>query len=57
MHRRRGSQDMLIALDLEKSGAVPRGLRETRLEAKRKKFVKRLKIVEAFIESGAVRNG
>ncbi len=47
-------KDMLMALDLEEIRAQLRvELRETGSEAKRKKFVKRLKIVEAFIESGA----
>ncbi|MBO6783113.1 MAG: DNA-directed RNA polymerase subunit beta', partial [Alphaproteobacteria bacterium] len=47
-------KDMLMALDLEEIRAQLRvDLRETGSEAKRKKFVKRLKIVEAFIESGA----
>ncbi len=46
-------RDMLAALDLERERA---GLREdlaaTGSEAKRKKFVKRLKLVESFIASG-----
>ena len=47
-------KDMLMALDLEEIRAQLRvDLRETGSEAKRKKYVKRLKIVEAFIESGA----
>ena len=46
---------MLMALDLEEVRAQLRvDLRETGSEAKRKKYVKRLKIVEAFIESGAL---
>ena len=46
-------KDMLMALDLEEARAELRvDLRETGSEAKRKKYVKRLKIVEAFIESG-----
>ena len=48
-------KDMLMALDLEEVRAQLRiDLRETNSEAKRKKYVKRLKIVEAFIESGAL---
>jgi len=48
-------KDMLMALDLEEVRAQLRiDLRETGSEAKRKKYVKRLKIVEAFIESGAL---
>ena len=45
---------MLEAIDLEKELETLReDLRETGSEAKRKKYVKRLKLVEAFIESGA----
>jgi DNA-directed RNA polymerase subunit beta' len=47
-------KDMLMAIDLEEERARLRvELKETNSEAKRKKFVKRLKIVEAFLESGA----
>ncbi len=47
-------KDMLMAIDLEEERARLRvDLKETNSEAKRKKYVKRLKIVEAFIESGA----
>ncbi|MBT6536323.1 MAG: DNA-directed RNA polymerase subunit beta' [Rhodospirillaceae bacterium] len=47
-------KDMLMAIDLEGERARLRvDLKETNSEAKRKKYVKRLKIVEAFIESGA----
>ena len=45
---------LLSELDLESEREKLRvDLRETGSEAKRKKYVKRLKIVEAFIESGA----
>jgi DNA-directed RNA polymerase subunit beta' len=45
---------MLTGLDMEEERATLRvELRETNSEAKRKKLVKRLKLVEAFIESGA----
>ena len=45
---------MLAGVDLEAEHAKLRvDLRETGSEAKRKKYVKRLKIIEAFIESGA----
>ncbi len=45
---------MLIDLDLEEERETLRvDLRETGSEAKRKKYVKRLKLVEAFLESGA----
>ena len=45
---------MLEALELEDELATLRvDLKETNSEAKRKKFVKRLKLVEAFIASGA----
>jgi DNA-directed RNA polymerase subunit beta' len=47
-------RDMLKAIDLEAERASLRDeLRETTSEAKRKKFVKRLKLIEAFIDSGA----
>ncbi len=46
-------KDMLEAIDLEKERDKIRvDLKETNSEAKRKKFVKRLKLVEAFIHSG-----
>ncbi len=46
-------RDLLCALDLEELKVTMRqDLRETTSEAKRKKLVKRLKIVEAFLESG-----
>jgi len=45
---------MLEALELDEELATLRvDLKETNSEAKRKKFVKRLKLVEAFIASGA----
>ena len=45
---------MLEAIELEEELAVLRvDLKETNSEAKRKKFVKRLKLIEAFIASGA----
>ena len=44
---------LLSAIDLDEERTQLRiDLRETRSEAKRKKFVKRLKLVEAFIDSG-----
>ena len=44
---------LLLELDLEKVRDVLRvDLKETNSEAKRKKFVKRLKLVEAFVASG-----
>ncbi|MDF2097474.1 DNA-directed RNA polymerase subunit beta' [Aquibaculum arenosum] len=47
-------KDMLSALDLQEERRIMREeLRETNSEAKRKKLVKRLKLVEAFIESGS----
>ncbi|MBT5265044.1 MAG: DNA-directed RNA polymerase subunit beta', partial [Rhodospirillaceae bacterium] len=47
-------KDMLIALELDDEIEVIReDLRTTGSEAKRKKLVKRLKLVEAFLESGA----
>ncbi|MGB1025800.1 MAG: DNA-directed RNA polymerase subunit beta', partial [Rhodospirillaceae bacterium] len=46
-------RDMLIEIDLtELNEDLRADLRETTSEAKRKKLVKRLKIVEAFLESG-----
>ena len=45
---------MLASLDLEEERVEVRDeLRETGSEAKRKKLVKRLKLIEAFMESGA----
>ncbi|MEE8271336.1 MAG: DNA-directed RNA polymerase subunit beta', partial [Alphaproteobacteria bacterium] len=45
---------MLGSIDLEEDMELVReDLRETGSEAKRKKFVKRLKLIESFIESGA----
>ncbi|MBX3503021.1 MAG: DNA-directed RNA polymerase subunit beta' [Alphaproteobacteria bacterium] len=47
-------KDMLVAIDLQKERETLRvDLRETSSEAKRKKLVKRLKMIEAFIDSGA----
>mgnify|MGYP001301712860 CR=1 FL=1 len=47
-------RDMLKEIDLEDQLATLKvELKETNSEAKRKKFVKRLKLVEAFISSGA----
>ncbi len=47
-------RDMLSAIDLDEELKVIRDeLKDTKSEAKRKKLVKRLKLVEAFIESGA----
>jgi DNA-directed RNA polymerase subunit beta' len=47
-------KDMLSALDLEEDRVtVHTELKETNSEAKRKKLVKRLKLIEAFIDSGA----
>ncbi len=47
-------RDMLAAIDLEEERDILKeDLKETNSEAKRKKLVKRLKLVEAFIESGA----
>ena len=44
---------MLSAIDLDEERTQLRiDLKETRSEAKRKKFVKRLKLVESFIDSG-----
>ncbi|MDC0399819.1 DNA-directed RNA polymerase subunit beta' [Alphaproteobacteria bacterium] len=46
-------KDMLSNLDLEEEVVeIREGLRTTGSEMKRKKYVKRLKLVEAFIESG-----
>ncbi|HEX6978578.1 MAG TPA: DNA-directed RNA polymerase subunit beta', partial [Alphaproteobacteria bacterium] len=46
-------KDMLAAIDLERERETMREeLKETTSEAKRKKLVKRLKLVEFFIESG-----
>jgi len=51
-------RDMLSAIELEEEEVTLREeLRETNSEAKRKKLVKRLKLVEAFLQSGARRNG
>lgn len=47
-------KSMLVALDMEEERVTLRvDLKETGSEAKRKKYVKRLKLVEAFLESGA----
>ena len=47
-------RDMLSAIDLEEELAnITIDLKETNSEAKRKKYVKRLKLMQAFIESGA----
>jgi DNA-directed RNA polymerase subunit beta' len=47
-------RDMLVAIDLEpERDSLRIELRETTSEAKRKKFVKRLKLVDNFIESKA----
>lgn len=47
-------QEILSALDLKKEQATLREeLKETNSEARRKKIIKRLKIVDAFIESGS----
>ena len=47
-------RDMLSAIDLEhERDTMKVELRETTSEAKRKKLVKRMKLVEAFMESGA----
>ncbi len=46
-------KEILSALDLEEELAqVEEDLRETNSEAKRKKYVKRIKLLEAFINSG-----
>ncbi len=45
---------MLSQIDLDRErGELRAGLKETGAEAKRKKLVKRLKLIEAFLESGA----
>ncbi|MGO1120726.1 DNA-directed RNA polymerase subunit beta' [Rhodovibrionaceae bacterium A322] len=47
-------KDMLSSIDMEEENVTIReDLRDTNSEAKRKKLVKRLKLVEAFLESGA----
>ncbi len=47
-------REMMSAIDLEEELVIlKQDLKETTSEAKRKKLVKRLKLVEAFIESGA----
>ena len=47
-------RDILQAIDVEEERAILRAdLKETTSEAKRKKLVKRLKLIEAFVESGA----
>jgi len=47
-------RDMLTAIDLEADRAQLKiDLKETTSEAKRKKLVKRMKLVEAFLESGS----
>ena len=47
-------REMLMAIDLEEElENLKIDLKETNSEAKRKKFVKRLKLIEAFMESGA----
>ncbi|MAF49151.1 MAG: DNA-directed RNA polymerase subunit beta' [Rhodospirillaceae bacterium] len=47
-------RDMLKTIDLEEQAESLRtDLAETNSEAKRKKFIKRLKLIEAFIASGA----
>jgi DNA-directed RNA polymerase subunit beta' len=47
-------RDMLKTIDLEEEAESLRvDLKETNSEAKRKKFIKRLKLVEAFVASGA----
>jgi DNA-directed RNA polymerase subunit beta' len=47
-------KEMLSRIDLEKEREFLRTeLKETTSEAKRKKYVKRLKLVEAFVESGS----
>ncbi len=46
-------KEILSSVDLEEELVnIEEGLRETKSEAKRKKLVKRLKLVEAFINSG-----
>ena len=47
-------RDMLVKIDLEQErDTIREELAETNSEAKRKKYVKRLKLVESFIDSGA----
>src|SRR5690606_15993256 len=47
-------RDMLSAIDLEtEKDTLKVDLKETTSEAKRKKLVKRLKLIEAFMESGS----
>ena len=47
-------RDMLVAIDLEaEKDRLKIDLKETTSEAKRKKLVKRMKLVEAFLESGS----
>ena len=47
-------KDLLSGIDLEEERVTVRDeLRETKSEAKRKKLVKRLKLIEAFMESNA----
>ena len=47
-------RDMLMSIDLEAEQVQLRvDLKETSSEAKRKKLVKRLKLIEAFVESGS----
>ncbi|MBL8704465.1 MAG: DNA-directed RNA polymerase subunit beta', partial [Rhodospirillales bacterium] len=47
-------RDMLMTIDIEtERKSMREELRETTSEARRKKLVKRLKLVEAFIESGS----
>ena len=47
-------KEILSAVDLEEEKAqVEQDLAETGSEAKRKKYVKRLKLIDAFLESGA----
>ena len=48
------ARDMLKAIDLEaERTSLREELKETASEVKRKKYVKRLKLIEAFIDSGA----
>ncbi|HVH84073.1 MAG TPA: DNA-directed RNA polymerase subunit beta', partial [Steroidobacteraceae bacterium] len=47
-------KEMLARIDLEKEREALRAeLKETSSEAKRKKYVKRLKLVESFVDSGS----
>jgi DNA-directed RNA polymerase subunit beta' len=49
---------MLAGIDLDKeAGALRAELKETTSEAKRKKLVKRLKMIEAFAEAARGRSG